>query len=424
MKPLLLRPLALLLLLASIGATPSGAQPAPVAGSGAQILVMLPIAPAHYRGAAGYGSGYDEQVGHGARLRVARDLAQAQDLTLVSEWPMAALGVDCFLMQIAPARPVNATLQALSQDARVAWAQALHTYRVLGHNDPLFALQPVAQAWHLSEIHAVATGRDVAVAVVDSGVDLAHPDLAGRVAQSRNFVDESAYTGELHGTAVAGILAANADDRIGIVGVAPRARLLALRACWEAAGGPANCNSFTLAKALQFALGSDARVINMSLTGPPDKLLERLLDAAQSRRVAVVCASDPALADGGFPASHPGVIAVAADDGPGEAEAVRAPGRDIPSTLPGARWGFVTGSSFAAAQVSGVVALMLELAPSMTPPRARELLLAAAAPAATGAHAQSANVARTDVCAMFDRIAGSCVCACGQGSAGATLSRR
>ncbi len=159
---------------------------------------------------------------------------------------------------------------------------------------------------------------------------------------------------------------------MGIVGIAPEARLLALRACWETAqrADPAVCGGFTLAKALQFALEANAQVINLSLGGPRDRLLERLLDAALSRGVTVVSAADPQSRDGGFPASHRGVLAIAGDDAQDVAgDILRAPGRDIPTTVLGGKWGFVTGTSFAAAHITGLVALLRELSPGLSAPQ-------------------------------------------------------
>src|SRR4029077_4595858 len=96
--------------------------------------------------------------------------------------------------------------------------------------------------------------------------------------------------------------------------------------------------------------------------------LARLLDVAMSRGVVIVAATDPNAKDGGFPASVPGVLAVAADGAHDATPAILvAPGQDIPTTLPGQRWGLVSGSSFAAAQVAGLVAVPLLLAPEHKP---------------------------------------------------------
>jgi subtilisin family serine protease len=250
----------------------------------------------------------------------------------------------------------------------------------------------------------------VRVAEVDTGVELDHPDLAGRVALARNFVDGRPDVAEQHGTAVAGIIAARADDGIGIAGIAPEATLMALRACWQPAkrDDAAICSSFTLAKALQFALEQNAQVVNLSLGGPRDRLLERLLDAAAVRGVTVVGAVDPDVRDGGFPASHRGVLAVAGDDGHDAPVGVLlGPGRDIPTTTVGGKWGFVAGSSFAAAHLTGLVALLRELAPNLPPQQIREALATRAMSSLAGD-----RHAIVDACAAITRIAGTCACAC------------
>src|SRR5207249_4865370 len=131
------------------------------------------------------------------------------------------------------------------------------------HNDPLYPTQPAAHAWRLSELHELATGRNVRVAVVDSGVEQTHPDLAGQVLVAENFVDGRPYAAERHGTAVAGIIGARADDGIGIVGIAPQARLMALRACWQESTDDTLCTSLSLAKALLFAITHEAEVVNV-----------------------------------------------------------------------------------------------------------------------------------------------------------------
>jgi subtilisin family serine protease len=164
---------------------------------------------------------------------------------------------------------------------------------------------------------------------------------------------------------VAGVIAAQADNRLGIAGIAPGARLMALRACWQRSPADTTCDSLSLAKALSFAIERKAQVINLSLSGPPNVLLGRLIDAALERDAVVVAAVDPTLAGGGFPASHRGVVAVTSTPG-GAAGTIAAPGRDIPTTQPGGGFGLVSGSSYAAAQVSGLYALLRERSPRAT----------------------------------------------------------
>lgn len=373
-----------------------------------QILVMLRLPPPHFRPDANYAGGHDWRFGDDARRRLAQELAAEHHLRLIADWPMPSLGVDCFVMEIPAGDSAARLVELLSRDARVESAQPVNLFHTLGHNDPLYPLQPGAKLWHLAELHEVTTGRNVVVAEIDTGVELEHPDLRGQVALARNFVDGSTYVGEMHGTAVAGIIAARADDGVGIAGVAPRATLMALRACWEESGdhGAALCSSFTLAKALQFVLDRNAQIINLSLGGPRDRLLERLLDAALAHGITIVSATDPGNAGGDFPASHAGVLRVAFDDAPNTPEnTLLAPGQDIPTTIPGGRWGFVTGASFAAAHVTGVVALLRELVPQIRPQQVREALSPAAVRGA------SARPVVIDACAIIARAAGTGVCA-------------
>ncbi|MBO9647769.1 MAG: S8 family serine peptidase [Variovorax sp.] len=332
-----------------------------------QVLLLLRLPPEHYRPENAYSGGYGDGPAHGARRRMAAALARDHGLTLVTDWALPLLSVDCFVMIVPDDQSPENVARALSQDPRVAWAQPMNVFRAHGHGDPLYPLQPVAQAWHLLDLHEISTGRDVRVAVVDSGVDAQHPDLAGQVALKENFVDNHRDVPEDHGTAVAGVIAARADNGLGIVGVAPNARLLALRACWQESTQATLCTSLSLAMALHFAIAHDAAIINLSLSGPPDRLLDSLLDVALSRNISVIAAVDRKLPDGGFPASHAGVVAVADDTGlPTLHGALVAPGRDVPTTLPGSRWNLVSGSSYAAAHVAGLFALMRERSPAST----------------------------------------------------------
>jgi subtilisin family serine protease len=389
----------------------------PEAATQRQILLMLRLAPAHYRPDA-YADDYASAPGRVARRHIASGLAHAHGLVLRDEWPMPAIGVDCFVLEAPDPVAARREAKALSADPRVESAQAMQLFRVLGARviqnggDPLYPTQPATIGWHLSELHRQATGKDVRVAVIDSGIAIDHPDLRGQVEVSRNFVDQRGEVGEAHGTAVAGIIAARENNGVGIVGIAPQARLLALRACWQTGASAAACSTFTLARALQFAIDADAQVLNLSLSGPPDRLLARLLDVALARGISVVGAVDAQARDGGFPASHRGVIAVAGLEpdpvtATRAAVTVRVPGDGIPAPLPGDGWGWVSGVSFATAQVSGLVALLRQGHPALRQAELVTLL------APTGRLPLAMERPRAiDACAVMLRSVGHCVCGC------------
>jgi hypothetical protein len=374
-----------------------------------KLLVMLRLPAPHYRPDASYGGRYNDDSGRGARRRTAADLARAHGLTLVEDWPMPVLGVDCYVMRYADSANAEQVLAALARDPRVAWAQQVALYDGMGEpaaipapqarasvhadSDALYPTQPSAKLWHLAELHRVTTGRNISVAVIDSGVDASHPDLARQLSVNENFVGAGPAPAELHGTAVAGIIAARAGNG-GIIGVAPDARLMALRACWQQPDRATRCSSFTLGKAINYAILHGAKVINLSLSGPPDRLLERLTDVALERGITVVGAIDPQASGATFPASHAGVLAVAALSAMPARGVLLAPGRDIPTTAPGARWQFVNGSSYAAAHVSGMAALLAQLQPDASPARLRTLL----------SPADSANAGTIDACHSIARL--------------------
>jgi len=332
-----------------------------------QVLLLMRTPPAHLQANGGVGGGYDDQLGRGARMRTVSKLARARGLNVVDEWPMPLLGVDCFILAVPEGKSVAEVTASLSREPGVVDVQANNTFFAQGaaptHSDPLFRAQPASLTWRLADLHEIATGYGVRVAVIDSLVDASQPDLIGQIQTTQNFVANRPAKAEDHGTAVAGVIAARADNGIGIVGIAPRARIMALRACWQDKLDTI-CDSLSLAQALHYAIDHNAQIINLSLSGPADNLLGKLIDVAQSRGIKVVAAYDRKAAGGGFPASHAGVVAVV-DEAVALAPAgvYSAPGHDVPTTQPGGKWGLVNGSSFAAAHVTGLLALVTERRP-------------------------------------------------------------
>lgn len=362
-----------------------------------RILVMLRMAPPHYRSNQAYGGSYGDAASAAARRRTARAIARRHDLALVDGWPMPLLGVDCYVMDVPANRPLGETIAQVAQDPLVAWSEPLEIYHsqsaTVRTSDPLFRVQPAASQWHLADLHRIATGRGVTVAVIDSKVDVLHPDLTGQFVANEDFVGNRSPP-ERHGTGIAGVIAAKAHNGIGISGIAPGAHLMALRACRQNTTGVTLCDSLGLARALQYAIEHGADVLNLSLSGPPSRLLTRLIGIALARHMSVVASYDADLPHGGFPASLPGVIA--ATDKSLQSWPSRlygAPGRDVPTTEPGGKWNLVNGSSYSAAHLSGLIALVRQ------------------------AHGASIDFARAangwvDACATLLETSRACDCSC------------
>ena len=295
--------------------------------------------------------------------RAADRVAKEFDLDVVDEWPIVPLKVHCLVYALPADTPLDSLLADLRARPEVESAQRMNTFEAQGARaDPYVALQHNLATLGLAEAHGFTRGGGASVTIIDTGADFEHPELAAVIRAHHDFAGGGDFAGDAHGTAVAGIIGAASGNGFGISGVAPDAELSVLRACWYPDGkSMAVCDSFTLAKALTHALETDSDVINLSLGGPPDALLSRLVAFALGRGVVVVAAAPK---QAGFPANVPGVIVVGAE-GDGQDAWLHAPGADILVPVPGGGFDYASGSSLSAAHVTGVIALLIAERPGI-----------------------------------------------------------
>jgi Subtilase family len=274
-------------------------------------------------------------------------------------------------------------IRGLAREQQVAGAQPLYVYEFAQDMSGSTASlvngdQYAPEKLGLTEAHRLATGNRVLVAVIDSGVDATHPDLAGAVVENLDAANDNAP--HAHGTGMAGAIAAHRS----MLGTAPRVGLLTVRA-FSARPNSADGTTFNIIKGLDWAVERGARVINMSFAGPPDPRLRDALARTARRGVVLVAAAGNAGPQSAplFPAADPNVIAVTATDmddklfsgaNRGNHIAVAAPGVDILAPSTGGTYQFTTGTSVASAEVSGVVAMLIERNPSLTPADVRRIL--------------------------------------------------
>ncbi len=364
--------------------------------------------------------GYDSIALYGPTSRaqaLMHSLAKDYRLREISDWPIEPLHMHCAVLQIPDGADRAALLATISADPRIKLAQPLQNFatRSSGYNDPYVELQRGLRQMNVLETHPWSTGNGVKVAVVDTGADIEHPDLRGRIAAADNFVDADAdrFRRDRHGTEMAGTIAAVANNHEGIVGIAPGVRLFVLKACWQLRddADAASCNSFTLARALVAALDAHVQIINLSLTGPDDPLLRDLIHEGLRRGVVFVGAVS-SVAEGRGLLHQPGVIEVASAETPSRlGTALSAPGRDILTLMPGGRYDFATGDSIATAEVSGVVALLLAARHSLTADAAYKLLQSTSARPGRGSPDVAAAAAgAVDACAAMTALLGRGTC--------------
>ncbi|MFI7452452.1 S8 family serine peptidase [Nonomuraea sp. NPDC049714] len=260
----------------------------------------------------------------------------------------------------------------------------------------------VIEALDLRTAWRISKGEGVSVAVLDSGVDPGHRDLAGSVTVGKDFADGANPPGvpplRMHGTYMASLIAGHGhgpDGRFGVIGVAPEAGVLSVRVILE--DEEPGFKEFTtsqrfensVADGIRYAVDQGADVINLSISKElPNRQERAAVRYAISRGVVLVAAAGNQGADGGtvplsypapfsYPASFPGVVSVGAADGKLRRAAfskrnpsvvVAAPGVDIMGAGPDGGYWVGKGTSQATALVSGVVALIKAKYPEMSPP--------------------------------------------------------
>ena len=332
----------------------------------------------------GYSAGSDYVVSDSAR-RALRTVANQYHLRSVAAWPIALLHMQCAVFAIPPEATRASLLVQLQQDTRVVLVEPLQAYTLQSAvqtattADPYASVQTGNERMSIAAAHRLSTGRGVRIALIDTGLDTSHPDLRGRVLAQRNFVDNDTlqFQRDRHGTAVAGVIAANAGNGAGIVGVAPEAQLLALKACWQLQQGrdEARCNTFTLAQALASAVEMKAQIINLSLTGPPDPLLAALAEQAIRKGIVIV---GPGTLTPSFPGGLRQMLGVArSEDRSVAANLLQAPGRDVLTLAPGGHYDFSSGSSISTGEITGITALLLARNARLDTTRLHRLLDAA-----------------------------------------------
>ena len=323
------------------------------------------------------------------------ELAHTYRLEQLSSQPIALLRARAELFRVREGQSEETALSALQQDGRVRSAQLNRRYFHTGSTDQRYLHAGEAKRRYFGAVdgrqgapaipqygpskvgvpaaHQVALGRNVIIAVIDSNVDSGHPDLRGAVTRSFNAAGPPDEAPDFHGTAVAGIIRAH-----GLVqSIAPQAEILAVRA-FRTSDPRAlpETTTHVLVTALDWAVKKGARILNMSFVGSRDPAIEQLLEAANQKGIVAVAAAGnggPTAAPA-YPAAYPGVIAVTAVDeadrryehaNRGSYIAVAAPGVDILAPVERGGYAYLSGTSFAAAYVSGIAALLLERDPNL-----------------------------------------------------------
>jgi filamentous hemagglutinin family protein len=319
--------------------------------------------------------------------RTLNDSLTRLQLSVLSSQCLTSINTAIHRLHIEGGQSIANTIRSLASNRIVVAGQANYTYTLgqdlAGDRMQGDSGQYVLQKLKMGDILRRTRATDIPVAVIDSEIDASHPDLEGTVIDrfDATGVDEKPHS---HGTGMAGAIASHRR----LLGTAPGARLLAIRA-FSTQAANTQSTTFNILKGLDHAVNNGVRIVNMSFAGPRDPTIERALAAAYDRGVVLIAAAgnagpkSPPL----FPAADKHVIAVTATDiddklftgaNRGNYIAVAAPGVDILVPAPEGTYQMTTGTSVATAHVSGIVALMLERNPNLTPADVRRILTASA----------------------------------------------
>jgi len=310
-------------------------------------------------------------------------LARRHGLARIASQNFPLLNATIGLFRITDRRSVEAASRDFASDASVRSVQPNFRYLLQDQQATPREGDPAQYALaklHLPEAHTLARGTNVRIAIIDSGIDTRHPELAGSIVDSFDALG-SKEGPHVHGTGIAGVIASHAK----LMGSAPAAKILAIRAFGQAAGG-AQSNSYVILKSLDYAVSHGAQIVNMSFAGPKDALIERGIAATAARGLVMIAAAGNAGAKSPplYPAASANVIAVSATDAHdklfaasnrGSYIALAAPGVDIFLPAPDEKYQMTSGTSFSAAYVSGLAALMLERDPALKADEVRTMLM-------------------------------------------------
>jgi subtilisin family serine protease len=312
----------------------------------------------------------------------ADQLARRHGLERLQSQNFSLIGATVGLFRITDRRSFETASRDLGTETNIRSVQRNFRYflqdqkAALTEGDPA---QYVVAKLRLPAAHTLARGANVTIAVIDSGIDAKHPELVNSIGDSFDALG-SKEGPHVHGTGIAGAIVAHAR----LIGSAPEARILAIRAFGTAAKG-AESTSYVLLKALDYTALHGAQIVNMSFAGPKDPVIERSIAATAARGIVMVAASgnagptSPPL----YPAANPNVIAVSATDAQdrlfaasnrGSHIAIAAPGVDIFLPAPDEKYQMISGTSFSAAYVSGLAALLLERNPALKSEQVRGIL--------------------------------------------------
>lgn len=298
----------------------------------------------------------------------------AQVIARLAAQPAVAAAIPNWTMQLAATTEADG--RPPQRAARRLWVPMAMEADALVPNDPGVAYQYAWENLHMYDAWWYTQGSpSIVIAIIDTGVQLDHPDLAEKIVQGYDFVENDIVPQDEqgHGTHVAGTAAAITNNNLGVAGTCPLCRIMPVRVLDEAGFG----SVFDVARGIVFAANAGANVINLSVTGPDGVdemgmfILEEAVNYAWGKGAFLACAAGNGFTNSinaAYPAAYSNCVAVGAtneDDSHayfsnwGLWVDVVAPGTNIYSTMLGSDYGYKNGTSMATPHVAGTAGLLM-----------------------------------------------------------------
>ncbi len=322
--------------------------------------------------------------------RMERIIARRYKLRMLKGKNIPLLKARVQTYRIPDRRSVGRVLAQLKRDRRIMLSQPNYVYSAAAGEQKADQSDPLSypyQSMKVKRAHNFALGRNIKVAIIDTGVDRSHPALKGAEIVQYNAVDEKKpYKGHAHGTSIAGVLGAQFE----LKGIAPKAQLLDARAFFVPKNGKGpETTTMILLGALQWAYDKGAHVFNLSFEGPKDPAIQDALQEIHKKGKVIVAAAGNGgpKAKPAYPAAYKNIIATTAIDqkkklykhaNRGKYLTLAAPGVGVTVLSTSKSYSVSSGTSIAAAHVSGLVALILEKKPRLSAYRVKRIIMKAA----------------------------------------------
>ncbi len=329
-----------------------------------KILVSFKLKPAinHWRSKPLYTAHSEKWQVSLFQRKSAKKLSNQYNIRFIEDWPLESIDLYCVIYQMKGTGNLEELIKNLQKNPDIITAKIIQDYSLLNTpkktKDPYLDLQFGQHKNNILALHQFSQGKNIKIGIIDTHIDQNHPELQGQVSLERSLLSQTQQASKRHGTAIASIISAKKNNGQGIMGIAPLSKIFSYAAC-GLKNKKESCATDAITKAINYAILDNVNIINLSLSGPKDPLIMRLIDKALEKKITIIAAYDTSRQNGGFPAAIKGVHAIHQNISPH----LWFTHDEWFGAQAGGGYQFFSGSSISTACVSAITALIHEKLP-------------------------------------------------------------